>query len=40
MNLTPEIEVFYMLLERSRSIFSVTYLKLHIHVPRILKFPM
>ena len=38
MNLTPEIEVFYMLLERSRSIFSVTYLKLHI--PRILKFPM
>ena len=27
LNFTPEIEVFYMLLERSLSYFSITYLK-------------
>ena len=30
LNFTPEIELFYMLFERSLSIFSMTYLKQHI----------
>ena len=30
LNFTPEIELFYMLFQRSLSIFSMTYLKQHI----------
>ena len=29
MNFTPETEVFYMMFDRSLSIFSMTYLKQH-----------